>query len=284
VAICRIRRKKVVFWGHGSYGNERYLKKYFRRIFNKLPDAYLLYNERAKGLLEKEGINCKKLFLINNSLNYDVHVLIRNSINSNELNLLKKKLFSDNDQLPILVFIGRLTKEKRIDQLIESIDLLHKTGHKVNCLVIGTGEQTNFLKELVNNLGLGSFVCFYGPCYDERENGILLSLAECCVSPGNIGLTGIHSMSFGTPVITHNDQQNQMPEVSAIIENYTGELFIKNDINSLAQKIEELVFLKGKMHYSNNCIKIIDDFYNPYYQIKVFDSLIKYLTPSPNFL
>jgi glycosyltransferase involved in cell wall biosynthesis len=278
VALCRLRKRKIVFWGHGVYGNEKFIKKYFRRIFNKLPDAYLIYNERTKELLIKDGIKEEKLFVVYNSLNYDAHVVVRNSITREEICQLKKKLFLKNDELPVLLFIGRLTPEKKIDQLIGSINILHSKGKKVNCVIIGSGDEEMSLKKLVINYNLQDYIFFYGPGYNESQNGLLLSMANCCVSPGNVGLTAIHSLSFGTPVITHNDLPNQGPEVSSVIENFTGELFVRNDMDDLASHIEELVFIKGKEHYRDNCIKIIDDFYNPYYQIKIFNALIQYLT------
>jgi glycosyltransferase involved in cell wall biosynthesis len=215
---------------------------------------------------------------LNNSLNFDLHCKIRISINSEEIILLRKKLFPLNDELPVVSFIGRLTREKKLDQLIESIDLLHQRGKKVNCLIIGTGQQENLLKNLVVSLKLQEYVNFYGPSYNESENGLLISLSECCISPGNVGLTAIHSMSFGTPVITHNDFSNQGPEASSIMENSTGELFEKNNIYSLTDKIEELVFKKGKKFYTGNCIKLVEDYYNPYYQINIFNDLIQFLT------
>lgn len=278
VAICKLRKKKVVFWGHGSYGNEKFIKKYLRQLFNKLPDAYLLYNQRAKELLIEEGLKNENLFLINNSLDYDAHIQIRESIIDEATSSLKKSLFPMSDGLPTLLFIGRLTKEKKIDQLINSIDILHRRGKKVNCLIIGTGDEDLFLKKLVISLNLEEYVYFYGSSYNESENGLLLSMADCCVSPGNVGLTAIHSMSFGTPVIAHNDLSNQGPEVSSIIENQTGELFERNNVDNLADKIIELIFEKGKTHYKDNCIKIVDDYYNPYYQINVFRSVVQYLS------
>ena len=33
--ICKLRKKKVFFWGHGLYGNESSLKKFFRVLFQR---------------------------------------------------------------------------------------------------------------------------------------------------------------------------------------------------------------------------------------------------------
>ena len=83
---------------------------------------------------------------------------------------------------------------------------------------------------------LNQNVCFFGPCYDEFEIGMLIYNAALCVSPGNVGLTAIHSLSYGTPVISHNDFKHQMPEFEAIVPGETGAFFIANDLNSLEPK------------------------------------------------
>ncbi|MEZ4897633.1 MAG: hypothetical protein R2806_12390 [Saprospiraceae bacterium] len=56
-----------------------------------------------------------------------------------------------------------------------------------------------------------------------------------CVSPGNIGLTGVHSMSFGCPVISHNNFVEQMPEFEIIREGETGYFFQQNNILDLGK-------------------------------------------------
>lgn len=47
--------------------------------------------------------------------------------------------------------------------------------------------------------------------------------ADLCVSPGNVGLTAMHSLVFGCPVITHNCFEWQMPEFEAIQPGITGD-------------------------------------------------------------
>ncbi len=278
VFICRLRKKKVAFWGHGSYGNEKFLKKAFRKIFNSLPDAYLVYNKRGAEILTGEGIYPGKIYVVYNSLNYPAHMDIRKSLQSGEISNLKKKLFPEYHDLHTLIFIGRLVREKRIDQIIKSMDVLRMRGRGLNCIIIGTGQEEGPLKEQAMNLMLEKNIFFYGPCYDEKQNGMLINLSDCCVSPGNVGLTAIHCMTFGIPVITHNDLASQGPEVSSVLEGFTGELFLKDNIDSLCSKIEELVFNKGKAHYSGHCMNLINDFYNPDFQVKVFNEMTDHLS------
>ena len=117
-AICRLRRKKVIFWGHGLYGNERG-KKLVRITFYKLVHRHLLYENRARKLMGNSGFQLKNLLVIYNALDYERK---RNFdyLESEKPNSLLNDFFKDKD-LPILIFIGRLTKQK-IHLLIEVLE------------------------------------------------------------------------------------------------------------------------------------------------------------------
>jgi glycosyltransferase involved in cell wall biosynthesis len=273
--ICKIRKRKVLFWGHGIYGDEGIIKRRIRLLFYRIPHGHLLYNERACNLLIKEGFQKTRLYVIYNSLNYDVHLRLRNSFTSDELTFLKKSLFPLNPDAPIVIFMGRLTREKKISQLIESIELIKRDGTTINCVIIGKGEEGEKLKQLAEKLKIENLINFYGPCYNERENAMLYSISDCSVSSGNVGLNAIHSLSFGIPVITHNDLTNQNPEVSAVIEGKTGEFFEIDNVTELAFKIKTLVFSERKLDYHNNCLKVIDDYYNPYNQVNIFNKAVR---------
>ena len=121
-----------------------------------------------------------------------------------------------------------------------------------------------------NELGLSN-INFLGPIYDEQILSELIFDSNVCVSPGNIGLTAMHSLSYGTPVITHNDFKNQMPEAEAITENINGLFFKKDNIEDLAEKILKSSEIKFDKHIVRS---VIDEKYNPNFQKQIFDNLI----------
>lgn len=277
ILICKFRGIQVVFWTHGIYGNESFIKKKVRVLFYNKADKILLYENRAKKLLIEEGINSEKMLVIYNSLNYDKHLNIRKEIQiQNKSKFNNELLFSDTEK-PYLVFVGRLTKIKKLDLLIKALGKINGKGDKVNLLLIGEGTIRDELEILVNKLNLDKNVMFYGACYDEVKLANFIYYAALCVSPGNVGLTAIHALSFGTPVCTHSNLYNQMPEVEVIKEGFTGCFFEENNIDSL--EIEILNWLcKNSLERNiirENCYKIIDEFYNPYNQLKVIKKLIK---------
>ena len=53
--ICKLKNKKVFFWGHGIYGNESFFKMKLRLIFLNLADVNFLYGNHAKNILLKNG-------------------------------------------------------------------------------------------------------------------------------------------------------------------------------------------------------------------------------------
>lgn len=264
-------RNKVYLWGHGWYGREGKLKSFIKKIFFKLSDGVFLYGNYAKQLMESEGIDSDKLHVIYNSLDYETQLEVRKT--------LKPSLIFHNyfkNDYPVLIFTGRLTQVKKIDLLIESHSLLDKKGVNLNVLILGEGPEKSTLESIVKLKGLEKKYWFYGACYDEKKIGELYYNSLACVSPGNVGLTGIHALTYGCPVITNNNFTTQMPEFEAIENNKTGYFFEENNIENLSASI--LNFSKNSLNRESirqNCFKVIDQKYNPNYQIELLNKVLK---------
>lgn len=273
--MMRLQGKKVIYWGHGFYGNESFWKKAWRIAFYKLAHQHFLYGNRAKEIMVSYGFKSKNLHVVYNSLDYDHHCTLRSKC-VNKRFYEEAKLFSDN-RLPVLLFIGRLTKQKRLSTLIESVKVINQHGNIVNLIIIGDGPEFGNLHEQASELK--GNIHFTGALYDEQKIGKYLANAVLCVSPGNVGLTAIHSLSFGTPVCTHNNMALQMPEAEAVIEGRTGALYDLDKMN-LREKISAwLQNGKDREEIRKECYGLIDQYFNPYYQLEVFK---KVLTNSSN--
>lgn len=259
-------KKKVYFWSHGWYGRESWLKKNLKKCFFGLADGTFLYGNYAKQTALQQGYKGSNLWVVHNSLDYDKQLAIRQTIKPSSI----YTVHFGNDA-PVIVFIGRLTFAKRIDMLLEAISSLsHKSTY--NVVLIGGGEAQESLVTKVKELNLEKQVWFYGPCYDEKENAELIYNASLCVSPGNVGLTAIHTMTFGTPMITHDSFPYQGPEFEAIVEGKTGSFFKQGDVENLACTIERWL----KEHTDREavreaCFAEIDAGWNPKYQMDIFE-------------
>jgi len=257
--LSKYLKIEVIFWGHGLYGNEKLFKKFLRITFLKLADKHLLYGERAKEIMSKNGFNSSNLFVVYNSLDFEKQ-------NRHYKKLVNKSIKVENEILK-LIFIGRLTKNKRLDILIKAI---RKAKKPIELNIIGEGEEKKNLIELIKKYNL-KFINFLGDIFDEGVISKKIYFSDLCVSPGNVGLTAIHSLTYGTPVLTHNDFNFQMPEAEALIENVSGIFFKKDDVNDLAMKLNSFRkndFKKSKVR------EVVRIKYNSNFQKSVIDNLI----------
>ena len=259
--ILRLRGIKVLFWGHGVYGKESKITLFLRKIFLKLANHNLVYGERAKKIMIKHGFKQNKISVVYNSLNYEQQLNLFQKLKKEK----KNSIFKNN--YPVLLFIGRLTKQKKVNQLIQAVKVLNEKAN-FNLLIIGEGEEKLSLEELAQDLIKGNKCIFYGKSYDENELSRLIYNSDLTVSPGNVGLTAIHSLSYGTPVCSHSNLSNQMPEVESIIEGENGFLFRENDILSIVDGI--ISWFDNKKSIDKKKVRgVVDKFYNPNYQKEV---------------
>ncbi len=267
-----LKKKHIYIWTHGWYGRENGLIAKLKLWQIKKATGVFVYGDRAKKLLIKQGIPEDKLFVIHNSLDYDTQKSLRNSLHPS--NIYINHFHND---LPIIIFIGRLTKVKKLEILIDAIANLRDNGELYNLVLIGDGIDANNLKAKTLEKSLQEQVWFYGACYDEKTNAELIYNADLCISPGNVGLTAMHSMMFGCPVITHNNFNWQMPEYEAIKPGITGDFFKMDDVSDLVKTINCWFTKKSdkREKVREACFNEIDTNWNPCYQLDMIKNNMK---------
>ena len=234
IIYTKLTGKRLYTWEHGLYEpvSKRWQKVYLGTLFKSLSGIFL-YNTYSKKYLLELGCEQSKIHVIHNSLNTNSQTSIYNNLSPS--NIYEQHF---NNSLPVIIYIGRIQKRKKINQLIEAVYLLNSNSPKVNLIIVGGKDDDDDISIQVETLHLNKNVWFYGPCYKEELNAILLYNASVCVCPNGVGLTAIHSLSYGTPVISNDDYSHQMPEFEAIINNVTGSFFKTDDVGDLAKHIE----------------------------------------------
>ena len=265
-------RRHVFFWSHGWYGKETALERWVKRIFYRLPSGgTFLYGEYARRLMVADGFCPDRLFVIYNSLDYARQCALRPQ--PQQPTAYFHHFGNPN---PNLVFVGRLTSVKRLDLLLQALAFCRADGFDLNLTLIGDGEQEAALRRQATELSVEDRVWFHGACYDEAVNARLISEADLCVSPGNVGLTAIHSMTYGTPVITHDDFPHQMPEFEAIRDGVTGTFFHAGDARSLADAIRRWLSFHAdrREQVRQDCYDEIAARWTPQHQLEVLKSAL----------
>lgn len=252
--LARLTGRKVYLWTHGPKGNESRLERYKNLWYLRLAGNALLYGEKAQKRLAQYGFT--HTTVIYNSLDYDSQLAIRNQIKNSSL---LQDHFKNG--LPAICYLGRVIANKKIDMLLEAMK-----GTECNLIIIGSGPEEQKLRDMATALGITDRVWFYGECYDETLIGTVLKNCNATVNPSSIGLTAMHSLMFGTPVITHDDHISQSPEAEAIVEGVSGYYYRNGSVDSLRQTIRQAI---GSPKDSEACYEIIEKKYNPYAQIEI---------------
>src|SRR5690625_1255543 len=272
-----LSRSKLVFWTGCVYGDEVGFKLRWRKWFYRLADAFLLYGERGKELMVNRGIPDDRLYVIYNSLDFDRQDYLYRKYHSllKEADLAEYFAPSKKRDSPVRygIYVGRLQKRKKLHQVIEVIPYL-KGDHDIDfkILIVGSGNEKPYLRACAEGLGVTDNVAFLEAIYDEEALCKLFLCADVCVTPGDIGLLAMHSLSYGTPVVTHSDIRTHGPEVEAIKKGVNGCLFEPDDVPDLAEKIADAVKLKKKgREFLRSCIV---ERYNLQNQRRVFVTML----------
>ena len=153
-----------------------------------------------------------------------------------------KKLGLATDR-PIVLYVGRVDGEKRLDLIISALPLILKQ-QKVQLVIAGFGKAMPALKEQTAQLNLKNDVIFTG-YLDETDKPYLYNAAQVFVisSPAELqSIVTLEAMASGLPVVS--------VDVAALKElchdGQNGYLFPENDYAALAARANEILASPSK--------------------------------------
>jgi len=171
--------------------------------------------------------------------------------------LYLKQIFAIPINTPVLLYVGRLDKEKRIDLILRALsDILRVTS--VHLVLAGIGKEKQKLEELTEKLGIQKAVTFTGFVPDKDLPNIY-KIADLFVIAGIAELQSIvtmEAMASGLPVVAVNAMA--LPELVHDGEN--GYLFSDGDRQMLAEKVIAILSDQSmRTQMSKKSLEIIQD-------------------------
>lgn len=147
-----------------------------------------------------------------------------------------------------IISVGRLSKEKGYDDLIDVFKLVieKKPDWKLN--IIGDGDQRGILEEKIDEKNLSSSVILHGYRDKKYIESILLksSIYAMASHEESFGIVLIEAQSFGIPCVAFDSAKGALE----IIENNINGYLIKNrDKEEMANKLIKLIENK-ELRYS----------------------------------
>ncbi len=159
----------------------------------------------------------------------------------------------EKEEVPTVIFVGRLKKAKRPDHALQAFSIIKKSIPEARMWVVGDGYMRNKL-EMMNIKD----VVFYGRVTNELKYS-LMSKAHLSLVPGvreGWGLVVTESNAMGTPVVAYN-----VPGLRDSVDNKTGILVNENTPLSLANSAIFLLENKDLLNqYSANALAFSKNF------------------------
>lgn len=276
-----LRGCPVLLWGHGLLAPESGPKWWVRRSFYWLACGHLLYGDHARRLMIDSGFPAHRLFVVYNSLDTDEQSRIARSVTPHEEHGFRQRL-GIPIEAGLVVFTGRLEAVKRLDLLLDAMALLQQDGKEVHTVLIGHGSERARLEQLAVRRGIAAKVHFLGAVYDERTLAVAYKTADVCVIPSGAGLTVMHALGYGTPVILHDRFDEHFPEWEAVEEGITGYFYRYGEVSDLARKVALACFgNRSKLEFQAQCARVIQERYSPQAQKARFSAAVQHLTRFP---
>lgn len=247
--ISLIRKINYIIWS-GSINtkgrSDSLLRKFYRKLLLRRAASFIAYGTLAKEYLLKLGAEPGKIFISFNTTDIDFY---KRETERKLQNLIRP------DEIKHLLYIGHLSRGKRVDLLINIASELKILRNDFIIDIVGDGPENNKLKSQVEKLQLSSYIRFHG-FRQQNEIPEFLTQADLFLFPSEYdiwGLVLVEAMAAGVPCIAsvHAGASQDL-----IIENETGFKVDFEETESVVKKVNSLLSDTGELKRVGNNAKI----------------------------
>lgn len=242
-SLLKARRAGIgtVLWGHGYSKRESWLRKWIRRKVVDYADAIALYSESVAKRYIEMGVEPERVFVALNSLDQTPIQAARQPYVDNPALIDAFRREQNIEGSRVILFVSRTYPENRVDLLLRAVHAMSAEFPTATAVVIGAGPEDEHLRALAKTLNLGERARFLGAIYDEEKIAPWFMAADCFCYPQNIGLSILHAMGYGLPVVTSDRIDTQNPEIDALEHERNGLLYKHGSLDALVAAIRRLL-------------------------------------------
>ena len=219
---------------HGFIDNDPKLRFYNRLNYFMLnhSDKIIAVSESIRDLLVKKGVDGRRIEILANAV--QSHRTARNGMGT-KAEIRNRHGISDGDF--VAGYIGRLSVEKGVDNILKALAALKNEGIPVKAMILGDGPLRRDLEEMASRLNIAELVLFLG---FRQEPAAYLEAMDLFILPSlteGTPMALLEAMSAGVPVIASS--VGGIPDIVKDGEN--GLLIRSGDFTGLSKAIERLL-------------------------------------------
>ena len=231
--------------GHFDKASRRLVRELANFYCDKSIDELIVPTKKIYDVFKEKYKFKRNINIIPTGL--EIENFYKTNFDIKEINKLKKQYKIDKNDL-VLLFVGRIAKEKNIDLLINNM----LDDKNLKLVIIGDGPDISFYKDLAIKNKVEDRVIFVGKI-PYKNIPIYYQLANIFVTASQSetqGLTVIEALASSLPVLAINDDSFK----ETIINGENG--FIFEDEKEYKKILSKLIKDKGKIEeLSNNALE-----------------------------
>jgi glycosyltransferase involved in cell wall biosynthesis len=137
----------------------------------------------------------------------------------------------------IIGYVGKLRREKALDQLLQATAELVKRGFDAGVVLVGEGNQAEALQQLVDELNIRDRVCFVGLASDVRPYLAGFNVfALTSTSVETFSNAALEALAMQCPLVSSSI--GGMPEM---LQSGGGKTYAAGDVKSLTEALESVL-------------------------------------------
>lgn len=240
-------------------------------LCDKTIDELIVPTEKAKELFKDKYKVKRDVYVIPSGI--DTTRFYKENIDKNEIINLKKDLGLKKTDF-IVLYVGRIAKEKSIDFLINNFNSVLKRIPKAKMIIVGDGPDIKDLIDLTRKKGLENKIIFTGkaPWTDVPKYYSLCDVFVTASKTETQGLTVMEAMGASKPVVAIRDESFEL----MITDKKDGLFF--DDEKSYVDMIYEVYKNKKLRDEISFNARLTADKYSPYNYaknvLKVYEKVI----------
>lgn len=241
-----VRKVVVTVWENiTSLGEDNPKREEIKREVCRKADLFLAVTKLAESTLVSEGVDSKKIRVIPPGVDLG-------KFKPKPVNIEVRKEYNIPESKKIVLFVGRLVKEKGVFNLLEALGSIKKKEDWL-ALFAGSGPEKEQLIKKSKTLGLNSQVKFIDPQqYDKMPQ--IFNLADILVLPSiktdgwqeQYGMVLVEAMASGLAVITTKGAQEEVVGRAGVVLPENNPKLLAGALRRLLKDEEELERARSK--------------------------------------
>lgn len=205
--LCRVPIRNYELWGlrhETTSGAQRILLRSMERLVGRLSTQVVADSESLARLAEAEGV-ARSVSTVGagSALGVDVARFSRAAPDLSGPDRATAAFLAQYPDLPRVLFVGRINRDKGVDTLLSAVRQLSGTGRPVACIVVGPDEDEDLGAELTE-ASRSLPIHLVGAVTDPRPYYLSADLLCLPTLREGFGQVIIEAAAMGVPAVTTN--------------------------------------------------------------------------------